>query len=82
MRYVLYHASWCPFCRAFLPIFRRTLPGSEEVLLDDEGDPLWTALNIPYVPTVIAYEGDKEVKRLRAVPGVGITEDTFRSFLG
>ena len=58
MKYVLYHATWCPFCRAFAPKFRKMLPDGEEVLLDDERDPRWIELNIEFVPTIIAFEGD------------------------
>ena len=81
MRYVLYHATWCPFCRAFAPKFRSLLPEGDEVLLDDESDPRWIELNIPFVPTIIAYDGEKEAGRLQAVPHVGITDDMFRDFL-
>ncbi|MFO8051030.1 MAG: thioredoxin family protein [Thermoplasmatota archaeon] len=81
MRYVLYHATWCPFCRVFAPIFRKHIPEGEEVLLDDEHDTRWTELNIEYVPTIIAYDGKKEVKRLQAVPHKGITEDMLKGFM-
>jgi len=81
MRYVLYHATWCPFCRKFAPKFRSIVPEGEEVLLDDEMDPRWIELNIPFVPTIIAFEGDEEVKRLQAMPNVGITENMLKEFL-
>jgi hypothetical protein len=81
MRYVLYHATWCPFCRAFASKFREMLPDGEEVLLDNESDPRWITLNIPFVPTVIAFEGDEEVKRVQAKAGIGITDEMFRDFL-
>ena len=77
----VYSATWCPFCRVFAPKYRDILPEGEEILLDDESDPRWIELNIPYVPTIIAFEGDSEAKRLQAVPHVGITEDMFRDFL-
>jgi thiol-disulfide isomerase/thioredoxin len=81
MRYVLYHATWCPYCRAFAPKFREMIPDGEEVLLDDEMDPRWIELNIPLVPTVIAYDGMKEVKRIIARAGLGINEEMFQDFL-
>lgn len=81
MRYVLYHATWCPFCRAFAPKFREMMPEGKEIILDDESDPRWIELDIPFVPTVIAFDGDTEVKRLGAMAGVGITEEMFQDFL-
>ena len=81
MRYVLYHATWCPYCRAFAPKFRDLVPDGEEVLLDDHNDPLWIDLNIPLVPTVIAYDGDQEVKRIVAKGGIGISDEMFNDFL-
>lgn len=81
MRYVLYHATWCPFCRAFAPKYRKMLSEGEEVLLDDESDPRWIELNIEFVPTVIAFEGEQEVRRIQAAPRVGITEQMFVDFI-
>lgn len=81
MRYVLYHAIWCPYCRAFAPKFREMVPDGEEVLLDDEMDGRWIEFNIPIVPTVIAFNGDKEVKRIVAGAGIGITEEMFQEFV-
>ncbi|MFW3146325.1 MAG: thioredoxin family protein [Thermoplasmatota archaeon] len=81
MKYVLYHATWCPFCRAFAPKYRNMLPEGEEILIDDESDPRWIQLNIDFVPTIIAFEGEREVKRLQAAPSVGITEGMFREFI-
>jgi hypothetical protein len=81
MRYILYHATWCPFCRSFAPKFRKMVPGGEEILLDDQTDPLWVNLRIDLVPTVIAMEGEREVKRLQAKAGIGITEVMFRDFI-
>lgn len=82
MRYVLYHATWCPFCRAFVPKFREAIPDGEEVLLDDQSDPRWIELGIDLVPTIIAFEGEEEIKRIQAAPHVGITDDMFKGFLG
>jgi hypothetical protein len=57
------------------------IPDGEEVLLDDEIDHRWITLNISLVPTVIAYDGDEEVKRVRAKAGIGITEEMLSEFL-
>jgi len=71
---VLYHATWCPFCRAFLPVYRKLAKG-REVVLDDEADPNWNGIEV--VPTVVAYENGKEAARLEAGPGIGISEADF-----
>jgi len=80
---VLFHASWCPFCRAFKPAFDRLAgPGARfnpiEVLLDDEDDPLWETFSIEAVPTVLFFKGGKVARRLDSKPGVGLTEGDLR----
>jgi hypothetical protein len=57
------------------------IPDGEEVLLDDDMDPRWIEFNIPLVPTVIAFGGEQEVKRIVAGAGIGITEKMFQDFL-
>ena len=79
MDLVLYHATWCPFCRAFLPAYRRLAPQGKDVVLDDENDPRWEGIDV--VPTVIAYDGAKEVRRLVAKAGIGLGEEEFRGWL-
>lgn len=78
---VLYHSSWCGFCRAFLPHFRDLVPGGREVLLDDPQDPLWNELRLYYVPTIIEYEGGKEMRRLMARPMVGLRRKDLEAWL-
>jgi len=78
---VLYHSSWCPFCSAFLNHFRDLVPGGKEVLLDDTSDPRWTELRLSYVPTVLEYEGGKEVRRLMARPMVGLRRKDLEDWL-
>ena len=81
----LFHATWCPFCRTFVPVFRRHVGGGAyeplEVVLDDEQDPLWTRFNIDVVPTVIFFDDGKLKDRLDGQLGVGIDERTFRRVL-
>ena len=81
MRYVLYHAIWCPFCRAFAPKFREMVPDGEEVLLNDEMDPRWIELNISLIPTIIAFKGEREIRRVQARAHIGISEDMLAKFL-
>ncbi len=82
---VLFHATWCPFCRAFAPVFRRLTGGGSyeplEVVLDDEEDPLWTRFNIDVVPAVIFFDSGTITQRLDGKAGRGIDEPTFLSAL-
>jgi thioredoxin 1 len=83
---VLFHASWCGFCRRFRPIFAAVAdaaPGWEaaELALEDEDDPLWDAQGVEFVPTVIAFRDGRPLGRLDARPGEGLTEADLRAFL-
>ncbi len=78
---VLYHSSWCPFCRAFLRHYRELVNGGKEVLLDDTSDPRWTELKLDYVPTVIEYKDGKETRRLMARPMVGLRRKDLEDWL-
>jgi thioredoxin 1 len=79
---VLYHATWCPFCRAFRPTFDKLTAGGAwdavEAVIDDEENPIWTEQRIDIVPTVVFYEGGKPVRRLDGRAGVGIAEAELR----
>jgi len=85
---VLFHATWCPFCRAYRPVFESATQGAKlevvEAVIDDESNPIWADHQIEVVPTVFLYEGGKIVKRLDGRPGVGLTKDdltrALRSF--
>jgi thioredoxin 1 len=76
---VLFHASWCPFCRAFLPVFQEAVKGSKlevvEAVVDDEENPLWTEHAIELVPTVIFFDQGKPGRRLDGRMGVGLTRE-------
>jgi thioredoxin 1 len=79
----LFHATWCPFCRAFRPQFGE-LAGLAagyaplEVLMDDEDGPLWDAYQVTAVPTVLFFDDGRVTSRLDARPGIGLTEALFR----
>ena len=76
---VLFHATWCPFCRAFLPVFQKATEGTRleviEAVVDDEQNPLWNEQDVDIVPTVLFFEGGKVVKRLDGRAGVGLTRE-------
>jgi len=85
--FALFYASWCPFCRAFLPIFEQHAQrnvGDKFLLvkIDDETNPLWEKYEVDVVPTVILFQGEKVSRRLDGTLGVGLNERQLERFLG
>jgi len=77
---VLFYASWCPYCAAFVPVFNRKVGSSGfgpvvHVLLDDYDNRLWDDYDIEAVPTVIFFEKGKVCRRLDGRFGVGLSEN-------
>jgi len=84
--FVLFYASWCPFCRSFLPIFEEYARKNRRdtflrVRIDDENNRLWEKYDVKVVPTVILFKGEKVQRRLNGVLRVGLTENQFKDFL-
>jgi len=84
--FALFYASWCPFCRCFLPIFeeharKNNSDGYLLVKLDDDMNPLWTKYDVEVVPTVILFEHEKLIRRLDGKLGVGLSEEQLKGFL-
>jgi thiol-disulfide isomerase/thioredoxin len=81
----LFHATWCPYCRAFKPAFDRLAASVEgdwesiEVVLDDDGNPLWERFSIEVIPAVLFFNHGEVVQRLDAKPGVGLSEASLHS---
>lgn len=65
---VMFGADWCGFSRRFYPHFKRIQDGWV-VDISDEDDPLWDALRIEVVPTVILFEDGVPKKRWAGVLG-------------
>ncbi len=65
----MFHASWCPDCHAFKPIWDTYLREGHkfdqilEVQIDENENPIWDSFNVTVVPTVILFDGKKELKR-------------------
>ena len=78
---VLFYATWCPFSRAFLPIFEEYSKGNPEeclsVIVDEEPD-VCEEYNIEYYPTVIMFKKGKVHKRLDAEPHVGLNKKQLK----
>lgn len=83
---VLFHASWCPYCRAFAPTFEEAGAANSdwvpvEAVLDEDDNPLWDEFGIDVVPTLILFEGGRPAKRIAAHHGIGLTKNDLRRIL-
>jgi len=83
---VLFHASWCGFCRRFRPVFAAVAGAAQgweaaELALEEEDDPLWDTHDVEVVPTVLAFADGRPVGRLDGRPGVGLSEVELRALL-
>lgn len=75
--FVLFYASWCPYCREFLPIYEKYAGKNEQKycsVATDMTPECEGKYSIEIVPTVIYFKNGKPVKRLDGVGGVGLTE--------
>lgn len=83
---VAFVAEWCPFCRAFAPLFA-TLANEHSVALGDVTDldnPVWEQFDIEVVPTVVVFRDGSPVLRRNGILGEGLSEKDLsevRTFL-
>ncbi len=83
---VLFHATWCPFCRAFRPVFRDVMADNGDwapidATIDDEENSLWERYGIEVVPTVIFFDDGQVIRRLDGRRGVGLKQADLRKAL-
>lgn len=82
---VLFHASWCPYSRLFLPEFERAEPDANVPLaktdLAHPMDPRWDEFRILVVPTLVYFEHGEELERMEAVRHKGLTRRDMEEFL-
>jgi len=75
--FVLFYASWCGFCRAFLPIYDRYFEKEPEtylrVMIDDREE-LMDRYSVEIVPTVIFFENGRIKRRCDGEAGIGLSE--------
>jgi thiol-disulfide isomerase/thioredoxin len=68
----VFYASWCPFCKKFLPIFMRNAEGERRDFLSvqDDEETLADKYSVKIFP-----------KRLDGIPGVGLQEKQLAEFV-
>ena len=79
----LFYASWCPFCKKFLPIFMRNAEGEHRNFLrvQDDEETMADRYSVKIFPTVLYFEKGIVSKRLDGVPGVGLQEQHLAEFV-
>ena len=79
----LFHASWCPFCTRFLPIFKRHAEGKGQnfIILQDDQETIADQYSVKVYPTVLFFENCVISKRLDGILGVGLDEKQLTEFV-
>ncbi len=82
----LFFASWCPYSRAFRPIFESEAGKLKScacavAVVDEDDNPLWDRCNVERVPTVVYFKDGKVFKKLVETPGVGLSRKELLDFL-
>ena len=82
----LFYANWCPYCKAFVPIFNKEIETSNievavHVILDDFDNPLWDEYEVEAVPTILFFEHGKVSNRLDGKFGVGLNRTQLTAWL-
>lgn len=81
----LFFARWCPYCKAFKPVFERYASTSDQdfaaVDISDEESDLWEKYEIHIVPTLIAFSHGKIVARKDGRAHVGLSESDLRDLI-
>jgi thiol-disulfide isomerase/thioredoxin len=79
----LVYASWCPFCRKFLPIFQQYVQKEQQYCLcvQDDEERIGEKYSIDVFPTVLFFEKGSLSKRLDGEKGVGLSEKQLVAFI-
>jgi thioredoxin-like negative regulator of GroEL len=82
----LFHASWCPFCVRFLPIFKKHAEGEEGegrhfVSVQDNQETIADQYSVKVYPTVLFFENGVVSKIMDGVLGVGLDEKQLAEFV-
>jgi len=81
---VMFTTSWCPFCRRFKPKFDACASESPDlrlamVYIDEYENPLWDEHRVDVVPTLVVFDGGREVFRRDGVLGAGLGDSDLRA---
>jgi thioredoxin 1 len=75
---VCFHARWCGFCRAFLPVLEAREPGLGFSLaladISSYGDPRWDLFGVRAVPTLLLFREGQLAWRRDGPLGIGLSE--------
>jgi len=78
----LVYSTWCPFCQAFLPIFKKYAQERKDCLLvRDDSESIADHYAIEVIPTVLYFEDGVLKKRLDGALGKGLGEKELVDFL-
>jgi len=79
----LFYTSWCPFCEAFLPIFKKYAEKEVRhfVTVKDDEETIAGHYAVEIYPAVLCFDKGKILRRLDGKPGVGLTEEELAAFL-
>jgi thiol-disulfide isomerase/thioredoxin len=81
----LFTADWCPFCRAFAPVFESAREETDitkaVVDLSNQENPLWEVFEVHVVPTVIVFRDGVSVIRKDGVLGRGLPHDVMAKIM-
>jgi len=79
----LFHASWCPFCVRFLPIFKKYAEkeGRYFVAVQDDQETMADQYSVKIYPTVLLFENGVVSKRLDGMPRIGLDEKQLTDFV-
>jgi thiol-disulfide isomerase/thioredoxin len=75
--FVLFYADWCPFSRAFLPVYEKYAAGRDaeflRILLDGNAE-VFNEHSVEVYPTVLYFEEGRVSRRLDGKHLVGLRE--------
>ena len=79
----LFHASWCPFCVDFLPVFQKCAEekGLGFLVVQDDQETMGDRYAVEVVPTVLFFENGKVARRLDGTLGVGLNQKQLTAFI-
>jgi thioredoxin 1 len=79
----LFYASWCPYCKKFLPVFMKNAEEERRHFLGvrDDQESLADKYSVKIYPTVLFIEKGDVSKRLDGIPGVGLQEKHLVEFV-